>query len=101
MSDTGKVAQSFLNQLAGKDVSLFFETLTTLMEQLETKGDPDPIELKLIENIYHTIEKWKIMEGNLRSYVHDFLMEDSPTSVLSDLYEGESAHGSSKWFSKE
>ena len=98
-SKTGKLAQSFLNQLASQEVQLFFETLLELMSELEVKDDPEPTELRLIENIYHTMEKLKIMEGNLRSYSSDSINEPNISGKLANLYDGPS-YGTSKLFKK-
>ena len=65
MVDITRVAQTFLNELSVEA----FETLSILAEQLESKEDPEPTEVRLVANIYEFIDKLKMLEMNLQSYV--------------------------------
>jgi len=76
----------FLNELSSKEVKSTFEFLTTILEQLEEKMDPDPIEVEIVDSAYQAIEKLNILENNLRKYVIDN-NEILPGNKLSDLYE--------------
>lgn len=82
----GRTAQLFLESLVSEGSKSSFEYLLKLTDDLENKLDPDPIEVKLLENIYHFLEKLKILEGNLRSYSKQF-NKDLPGNKLSDLYD--------------
>ena len=86
MTNPGRTAQLFLESLSSDGSKNTFETLTRLVDELENKVDPDPIEVKLLENIYHFLEKLKILENNLRTYSKEF-NKDLPGTKLSDLYE--------------
>jgi len=88
-----KIAQKFLSELHSAEVTLAFETLALLNEQMETKNDPDPIEIRLVESIYHFIEKLKTLEHNIQSYVED--TSEVPSNKLEDLYDREPAVGMS------
>ena len=82
---TGKTAQSFLEQIQTKSSKSVFETITLLVEQLENKTDPEPVEMHLVENIYSFLEQMKRLENNLRSYVSD--TKRPIGSKLASLYE--------------
>jgi len=82
-TNPGKTSQLFLESLHSDEVKSTFEYLSKLVEQLENKKDPDPIELKLLESIYIFLEKFQILQGNLKSYSRDFIKRN----VLSDLYD--------------
>jgi len=75
----------FLNELNSKEVKSAFEFLSTIMENLEEKNDPDPIEMEIVDASYQAIEKLNILESNLRKYVND----ENKTllgNTLNDLY---------------
>ena len=88
-----KIAQKFLSELHSAEVNVAFETLALLNEQMETKDDPDPIEIRLVESIYHFIEKLKTLEHNIQSYVKD--TDEIPSNKLEDLYDRKPAVGTS------
>lgn len=84
-------AQLFLEGLHSNQTSSTFENLRSLIEILETKNDPDPIEIKLVDSIYHFIEKLNILESNIKQYAKD---TSNPTgSKLSSLHENISCNG--------
>ncbi len=83
----GKVAQNVLNEFFAAKES--FETLYAFMEQLETKQDPEPVELHMIENIYSFIEKYKIMESNIRNYVKNINESTCVGSKIMSLYSSD------------
>jgi len=63
-----------------------FEFLSTILENLEEKNDPDPIEMEIVDSAYQAIEKFNLLENNLRKYVTD----KNTTllgNTLNDLYE--------------
>ncbi len=75
----------FLNELNSKEVKSAFEFLSTILENLEEKVDPDPIEIEIVDSVYQTIEKLNLLENNLRKYVND----ENKTLLgnkLNDLY---------------
>lgn len=96
MTNLGKVAQKFLNELHSSEVVETFETLVFLNESMETIIDPDPIEICLVESIYHFLEKLKVLENNIQSYVRD--VKRIPNSKLDDLYDRESTGTTSVMF---
>jgi hypothetical protein len=85
MSNLPKIVSQFLNELHSNQVQETFESLNVILEHLENKADPEPIELKIVEMTYHTIEKLKHLEGLLRRYYNS----SSPLigDQLSDLYD--------------
>ena len=76
----------FLNELRSKEVKGAFEFLTTILEGLEEKIDPDPIEMEIVDSAYQAIEKLNILENNLNKYIADS-NETLPGNILNDLYE--------------
>ena len=84
--NSARTAKLFLESLQSEQVKDTFEYLARLSDQLENKKDPDPIELKLLESIYIFLEKFQILQGNLKSYSRDFI-KDIMKNKLSDLYD--------------
>lgn len=78
----------FLNELRSKEVKGAFEFLTTVLENLEEKIDPEPIEIEIVDSAYQAIEKLNLLENNLRKYVM-VSNEILPGNKLEDLYESE------------
>lgn len=88
-ANTAKTAKLFLESLQVEQVKDSFEYLSKLVDQLENKKDPDPIELRLLESIYHFLEKFQILQGNLKNYSKDFT-RSLTKNKLSDLYDDSS-----------
>ena len=97
MTTPENCAQVFLESLHSEGTKSTFESLDQLIEGIENKLDPDPVELRLLENIYQFIEKLKILESNLNSYAINN-MKSLPGNKLTDLYESNSSYGTSKLF---
>ena len=79
-----RTAQKFLEGLSGD--SSAFKSLKQLVEDLENKKDPDPVEIRLLDNLYSFVENLKILENNIRSYVKDS-RQNLPGTKLTSLYE--------------
>ncbi len=77
----------FLNELNSGEVKGAFEFLENILKELESKIDPDPIEMEIVDSAYQTIEKLNVLENNLRKYVTDENNKTLPGSRLNDLYE--------------
>jgi len=78
----------FLNELNSQEVRSAFEFLRTILENLEEKNDPDPIEMEIVDAAYQAIEKLTMLENNLRKYVTD----ENKTllgNTLNNLYESD------------
>ena len=97
MSKESKIAQRFLKGINQKESKVTFETLTYLINELENKADPEPEEIKIVESLYNFVEKFKILEYNLRQYVKSDI-KDLPGNKLSSLYENGNSFGTSKLF---
>jgi hypothetical protein len=80
--DLSRIAQKFLSELS---IDPSFSTLNELIELLEEKIDPDPIEMRLVENLYNFHEKLKLLENNLQTYVKK-MRENLPGNKLENLY---------------
>ena len=90
-----KTAKRFLEGLNSTPTKDTVSLLLQLVDELETKFDPEPTEMRLVENIYAFVEKMKILENNLRSYVKE--SRNLPGNKLASLYENISYDGNSIW----
>ena len=97
MSRTTNLAFRFLRELNSKDVQVTFESLGELLEYLETKNDPDPKEIKMVDAAYQALEKLKHLEGLMRMYVGE---ADGITegNKLQKLYDKNISSGSNIMF---
>lgn len=97
MSKESKIAQRFLESISQEPTRITFETLINLIEELENKPDPSPTEIRIVESLYHFMEKMRILEYNLRNYVKEN-NENLPGNKLSNLYEEIECYGTSALF---
>jgi len=84
MSTTDKLMQRFLTKLHSVEVKEAFEILEVIINQLETKNDPEPSEVHLVSNGYQALEKLNLLEGILKKKI-----SESPQNTgdkLDDLY---------------
>ena len=86
----------FLNELNSDEVKSLMSHLTSLLEDLESKNDPEPIEMTIVNEAYQTLEKIQVLESALRAYVRTGGSLDG--DKLSDLYDDNDGVGSSKLF---
>ncbi len=93
MANPEKIAQRFLEGLHTQEARDTFDMLHRLVEMLENKPDPEMTEVRLVDNMYSFIEKLRIMESNLSSYVRES-RETLPGNKLALLYDDISASGS-------
>jgi len=98
MSKESKLAQRFLQSINEESTKSTFDSLSILIEQLENKVDPNPMEMNIVESLYHFIEKLKILEGNLKGYVKES-NKNLPGNKLSSLYDKKEGYGTSILFS--
>ena len=89
-------AQILLESLQGGDINTD-EALTKLLELLEEKEDPTQIEINLASSLYQFLDKLKVLEHNLKSYVKDS-KEEPLGNKLDILYNKNTGIGSSKFF---
>ena len=75
----------FLNELSSENVKSTFEFLNVILEKLEDKIDPDPIEMEIVDSAYQALEKLNVLENNLRKYVMNE-NETLPANKLNELY---------------
>jgi hypothetical protein len=96
-SNSGKLAKIFFENVTSKQSATIWESLLQLVSELENKSDPDPVEVRLVDSIYHFLERLKILEGNIQSYVKDS-GDKLPGNKLASLYENLSYDGSASPF---
>jgi hypothetical protein len=92
IKNPSKTAKRFLEYLHSRNTQETITTLIQLMEELEVKNDPEMTEVRLVENIGTFLEKFRIMENNINSYVKDTIV--SAGNKLTSLYEEISNTGS-------
>lgn len=85
MSNINNIIVRFLQELHSSKVQETFESLAVLLDQLENKEDPDPVELKIVEITYQTLEKLKYLDEILRKRVGT--IQDFPGTRLQELYD--------------
>jgi hypothetical protein len=69
MSLTTNLVFKFLRELDSQNVQSTFESLGVLLDHLETKNDPDPVDVQIVDTAYQALEKLKTLEGLLKGYV--------------------------------
>jgi hypothetical protein len=86
MSQLDKLAFSFLSELHSDNVKNTFESLSNMLEALEIKNDPDPIELEMADVSYQIIEKVNLLSEILKKYVNEneILLGDKIQSLYDD-----------------
>jgi len=75
----------FLRELNSREVKESFQSLGYLLEFLENKEDPDPIEMQIVDSAYQTLEKVKLLEGFLKKYVGE--SDELKGNKLQRLYD--------------
>jgi hypothetical protein len=93
MADPGKIAQGFLEGLHSKETNNTVDMLQRLIEVLENKADPDMTEVRLVDSMYNFLEKLRVLDSNLTSYVRD-THDTSYGGKLAMLYDDISPEGS-------
>lgn len=83
--NTQNKAKMFLEGLHSNQTKATFEQLQSLIELLENKNDPDPIEIRLVQSIYSFIENLNILESNIKSYSKE--SSNLLGNKLTNLYE--------------
>jgi len=71
MSRTDKLVSRFLRELNTSNVQETFRSLEALLDHLETKHDPEPGDMQIVDTAYQLLEKLKFLEGTLKQYVGD------------------------------
>lgn len=60
---------NFLNEIDSGSVKDALGSLQTLVEDLENKNDPEPIEVEIVDMSYQLLEKLELIRAALRRYV--------------------------------
>ena len=96
MSKIINVAKKFLDEMR---LSESVVALNVLIESLETKPDPEPSEVYLLETLYQFKEKLKITESKINSYLIQS-KQSIPGNKLASLYDDlpDGGYGTSKLF---
>jgi len=68
-TNTDKIILKFLKELNSEEVKVTFEDLGVLLEHLENKNDPDPVEIQVVDVTYQLLEKLKTLEGILKHHI--------------------------------
>lgn len=81
--DEKKLSQLIFNEINQSD-SILYQRINLLMESLENKDDPNSEDIVLVDSIYQYIEKKKILEENLKSYVKKSHLHNNKLEELLD-----------------
>ncbi len=82
-SNTDRLMQRFLIKLNSTEVRETFDILTTIIENLETKNDPENFEVHIFNNASNIIELLSLLEEGLKEKVN----EKFNRNKLQQLYE--------------
>ena len=87
---------NFLNTLNSTPVKDAFASLSTIVENLEVKNDPELIEVEIVNTAYQVIEKLNLLQSAMRQYKNS---EETLTGTkLTDLYGNTKSSGTSTLF---
>ena len=92
-----KLISNFLNELSTEEHKQVFNSLNMLLEHLENRDDPEPIELQIVDSTYQLLEKLNDVQTLLRKYQKD-INKNLPGNKLTSLYENNSSKGSNILF---
>lgn len=93
MLKSSKLAHAILEGINSESTQDIMIMLSNLVEALETKNDPEPQEIKLVDDVHIFIEKLKLLETRLRSHISES-NKLLPSNKLASLYEKLSYNGS-------
>lgn len=74
----------FLNELNSDQVKSAMVHLNEILEVLENKNDPEPIEMEIVNEAYQTLERLQILEAAIRRYLNT--QRELEGDKLNDLY---------------
>lgn len=89
-----RLAKKVLSDISESEA---IESISCLLEILENKLDPDMTEIHIVTTLYKVQEQLKLLENHITKYIkpeNDKLLGNK----LAELYERQSAYGSSKLF---
>lgn len=87
---------NFLNELKSDSMKSALGSLSILLNELEDKIDPEPIEVEIVSISYQLLEKLSLLEASLRKYkTTDHILAGNK---LNDLYGNDIESGTSKLF---
>lgn len=87
----------FLNELNSDEVKSAMGHLSEILNLLENKSDPEPIEMEIVNEAYQTIEKLQILEAAIRRYLNND-REELTGDKLDGLYGSGHKSGTSMLF---
>jgi chromosome segregation and condensation protein ScpB len=68
MPGSDRISLQFIQEINSQDVRQSIETLGRLIENLESKSDPEPIEIEIVSNAYQLVEQFNTLENLLKQY---------------------------------
>jgi len=81
--NTDRLMQRFLRKLNSVEVREAFEILTTIIENLENKNDPEEFEVHIFNNASNVLEMISLLENGLKERVS----KQFNRNKLQQLYE--------------
>ncbi len=87
---------NFLNMLNSAPVKDSFSCLSTLVESLENKNDPEPIEMEIVDAAYQVMEKLNLLQSAMKTYKNS--QKVLTGNKLTDLYGKNKGSGTSTLF---
>ena len=87
---------NFLNELDSQSTKSLLGDLKEIVEDLEVKNDPEPLEIEIVDVANQVLEKLELLHAAIRKYSvsENVLTGDK----LDDLYSNKTGGGSSALF---
>lgn len=87
MSNPKQVA-NFLNELQSDSMKSALGSLSVILDELENKNDPEPIEIEIVSTAYQLLEKLNLLQAAMRKYSNDSTLTGNKLDSLYDLSNG-------------
>jgi chromosome segregation and condensation protein ScpB len=97
MPGSDRISLQFIQEINSQDVKQSIRTLGQIIEELESKADPEPIEIEIVSNAYQLVEKFSTLEALLKQYIAPNMKRLSG-SKLNSLYDDSIPNGTSILF---
>lgn len=92
-----KLISDFLTELNAEEHQQVFNSLNVLLEHIENKNDPEPIELQIADSTYQLLEHLGNVQNLLKKYQKE-TTKNLPGNKLSSLYENNLTKGTNILF---
>ena len=82
-----KFVNNFLNEISTENVKSAFDSLNSLIKELEEKNDPEPVEMEIVNLSYQLQENLNLLQSALRKYKNE--QNVLTGNILESLYNND------------